>query len=494
MARQAVIGIDLGTTALKMGAFDARTGRVLGQSGRRLPVHVTAGGGREQSLRAIDRAINGAMAELRADLAEAWCAVTGVGVAAQGGSSILCERLSGKARTPMFLWNDGRAYPWVQRIAERVPECFWRDFVLHDMPPTGLGRVQWLKETCPDLFREDFIHVGAGEHLFHRLTGVWRQDAGNAIQVGSYNATTRQLDPKAFDLIGVPVSFVAPLRKGHETAPLTASAARAWGLPSGVPVAGPYIDQEAGYMSAAGVSKRPLHCSLGTAWVGNFVLPDDTSGRSPSQMVIPSPVGEGRLVIQALPTGNVTWDWALETLYGRDHGEALRGAAREFARRLLPPEGLIMLPWTTQANPFSPQTPGGGAFLGISPSTTRADLIRAVAAGMTFELARVLQQVKDSGAVDRLVLGGGASKGVHFRKLTAALFAPLPVLWQTDQDLAAARGALFALNPDAARGNAKPVPPPSADETDAATRQFSHYVSVFDRTYGHEIIGKPFGF
>lgn len=494
MAREVVIGVDLGTTALKVGALDAKTGRMLAQAGCRLPVRTTADGGREQGLRSVDAAVSEAMAELRKELGKAWQAVAGLGLAAQGGSSILCERKSGRARTPMFLWNDGRAYAYVRRIAERVPARFWPRFLLYDMPPTGLGRIEWLKEAYPKYFTPDFIHIGAGEYLFYRLTGVWRQDAGNAIQVGSYNARTRRLDPAAFDLIGVPLSFVAPLRQGHEIAALTKRAASAFGLRSGIPVAGPYIDQEAGYMSAAGVSDRPLHCSLGTAWVGNFVLPEDTTGRSPSQIVIPSPVGRGRLVIQALPAGNVTWDWALETFYGGDHRQALRDAASDFSKRLLPPEGLIMLPWCTQPNPLMPAAPGGGAFLGVSATTSRADLLRAVAAGMVCDLARFFYALKTSQAIDSLILGGGASKGAHFRKLLAALFAPMPVLQQTDQDLSAARGALFALTPHAAQGHTRPVTPPNAATAKAIQQTYANYLSVFDHIYGREDIGRAFRF
>ena len=43
--------------------------------------------------------------------------------------------------------------------------------------------------------------------------------------------------------------FVAPLRPGHETAPLSAAGARLLGLTAGIPVAGPYNDHEAGHLA-----------------------------------------------------------------------------------------------------------------------------------------------------------------------------------------------------------------------------------------------------
>ncbi|MBN2309865.1 MAG: hypothetical protein JXR94_12900, partial [Candidatus Hydrogenedentes bacterium] len=289
VATDMLLGIDLGTTVLKVCAFDARSGATLGQAARRLAVHKTPDGGREQRPGAVDRAFSSAAAELRGLLGARWGRVAGIGLAAQGGSSIIADRRSGKASTPMILWNDGRTRGHSSRLAGGIPTAFWRERVLRDFAPTGLGRLLWLKEERPELFRHDTIHAGAGEYLFFKMTGVWRQDAGNAIQIGSFNAATKRLDPALFDLVGVPLSFVAPLRQGHETAPLCAKAARSLELPTGIPVAGPYIDQEAGYLSACAAAGRPLQCSLGTAWVGNYAVADDAVGASPYQLVLPNP-------------------------------------------------------------------------------------------------------------------------------------------------------------------------------------------------------------
>ena len=494
MAKEILLGIDLGTTVLKACVFDARTGAMLGQAARRLKVRSSPDGGREQNLGAISRAFRDVVRELRDQLGSAWHNVAGIGLAAQGGSSIIADRATGKAHTPMILWNDGRTQAHVARLAARTSKSYWRKYVLRDVPPAGLGRLLWLKETRPELFDEENIHIGAGEYLFFRLTGVWRQDAGNAIQIGSYNAAKNQLDQTLFDLIGVPLSFVAPLRKGHETAPLSKRGAHLFDLPEGVPVAGPYIDQEAGYLSAVGVSERPLQCSLGTAWVGNFILPDGTDGSSPFQLVLPAPVDNGRLVIQPLLTGNVAWEWGLKMFMDPHQNKALSKAAEVFTKSLLPAAGLVALPWFTQPNPLHPQAYGGGAFFGVSAQTDRADQLRALAAGMTFELARVFDQVKRSGVIDSVVLGGGASKGPFFQKLIAALFAPLPVLWQIDEDLSVARGAVFAFNAKAAQTKTQRVARPKKALLAEIQRGYDLYLNVFEKLYKSVPEGKAFHF
>jgi len=494
MSKGLLIGIDLGTTVLKVCAFDARTGALRGQAAQRPKIHAYPDGGREQNATSVARAFRKVVQDLRHQVGEAWRDVRGIGVAAQGGSSMIAGRATGRPLAPMVLWNDGRTHAYLARIAEQVPARYWRRHVLHDAPPHGLGRLLWLRETRPELFTEDNIHIGAGEYLFFTLTGVWRQDAGNAIQIGSYNAAKKRLDHDPFRWSGLPLSFVAPLRQGHETAPLSRRAGQSLGLPEGVPVAGPYIDQEAAYMATAGVSAHPLQCSLGTAWVGNFVLPDDTTGWSPRQLAIPSPTGPGRLVIMPLAAGNLTWDWALDTFLDADQHTALSRAAAVFAARLLPPEGLVAFPWFTQPNPFHSSAYGGGAFFGLSAQTTREELLRAVAAGMTYELARVFDEVKRSGAVDSAVLGGGASNGPNFRKLIAALLDPLPVLWQRHSDLAAARGSVFAFSKRAARSRTQRVALPKRALVEQIRHGFERYCATLKQVYPSSPGGDGFHF
>jgi sugar (pentulose or hexulose) kinase len=476
MASSILLGIDLGTTVLKICAFDARTGDVLAQGSRRLEVRTFPDGGREQDTESIDRAFRGIVRALRKQVGSDWRSVCGIGLAAQGGSSIVADRATGRALTPMVLWNDGRAHTCAGKIARRTSTAYWQKYTLRDFPPHGLARLLRLKETHPELLRRDAIHIGAGEYLFFAMTGVWRQDAGNAIQIGSYNAVSKRLDRTMLGLVGVPLSFVAPLRPGHETAPLSTAGARLLGVPEGIPVAGPYIDQEAGYLSAVGVSKRPLQCSLGTAWVGNFAVSNDATGGSSHQLVLSDPVQDGRLVVLPLLAGNTSWDWGLRTFLNTDHKKALSSVERVFTEALLPSDGLVAVPYVTQRNPLDPGSDGGGMFFGSSVQTSREDMLRALAAGMAFELARVFEGIRQSGTVDSIVLGGGASRGAHFRTLIAALFAPMPVRCQLDEDLAAARGAAYALSRKVARAKTQRVARPPKAALREIHRHYDRYV------------------
>ena len=487
-----LIGVDLGTTVLKAAAFDAVTGELLARASRRIPVEVRAEGQREQDTAAVDRSLEQAVATVRQALGDAWDRVAGVGIASQGGSTIIAERETGRPLTPMILWNDARGQAFAHEVAERFPASYWRRFALREAAPEGIGRIMWLLARTPELLTEPNIHIGAGEYLFHKLTGVWRQEAGSAIQIGVYDAARGELDETPLTSLGLPLAFTAPLRRGHETSPLWASGAAFLGLREGIPVAGPYIDQEAGYLGAAAAIDGPLQLSLGTAWVGNFTLPNSMHGESPYQLVLDAATENGRFVVQPLLTGNTGWDWALEQFLGVRGEDAFAKADEVFAESLLPPPGLCVVPWFSQPSPFAPDAYGAGAFAGVNPQTRGADLLRAVALGMACEAMRVFAGLREIGAIDSVVLTGGGRNAAYLRTMLAGLFAPLRVTYETDDDLAVTRGALTAFEGAAKRCRLEEVAAPIPPDRQRLAEAYAAYTSVFDRLYGTEVNGRPY--
>lgn len=486
------LGLDIGSTALKAAVFDASDGSLLAQADHKLALDVDASGRREQDPAELQRALCAAAASLRRQIGGQWTSLRGMGLATQGGSTLLADRVTGAPRTPIILWNDTRAFGHFHRIAESLPARWWRSFSLRDEPGMGLARALWLREQWPDLFVGNPLCIGVGEHVFFALTGCWRQEACHALQSGCYDARRQRLSNRPAKKLGLPANLFAPLRTGQETHPLADRAAALLHLPPGIPVAGPFNDHEAGYRSVLHASRHPLACSLGTAWVGNFVLPPGFHGRAPFQLCIPAPEENGQQVIMPLLTGNVTLDWALEKFVGADPKTAFECADKILSQRLLPPPGLTALPWLNRPNSLRPSETGSGGFFGIGPATDSSDCFRAVVAGMALELARVLGSLAQGGAVDSLVLCGGAAKSPHLCGLIGALFAPLPIYKVLETELMGTRGCLQGFDPRIACAPTAPAPRiPGLDHTALSNAQ-ALYLDVFNRLSGHVSAGSPY--
>lgn len=490
-----LIGIDVGTTVLKVAVFDSKSGLCRAKAAERLVVNTCADGGREQDPRSVLSALKVCMAKIRKNMGSHIRSVGGIGMAAQGGSGIIADWESGEARTQMILWSDTRSAPYLPAIAAKKPASVWRRLSLFEGPAHGLGRIVWYRDQRPELFNGKNIYCGVGEFLYFHLTGLWRQDAGNALQIGCYDVRKKDNVVWPLALVGVSSKgsfpkdpsdgqgFVAPVRHGHETHPLNRTGAQLLGLSEGIPVAGPYMDHEAGYLAAVGTSKMPLQCSLGTAWVGNVVLTEDKLDivRGRMALVLPSPVDDGRMAILVARMGNATWDWGLQTLIHHDHKKALRKVRKVFVKTILPPEGLTALPFFTIRNCLLPSAYGNGLFHGLSTHTDSTQLLRALAAGMAWEIARVLEPAIGSGCVDTVVLGGGASRGEYFRKLLAGLFAPLPVRCFKDEDLAGTRGVLYVFSRKAAFAASTRVECPDVKTRKKIQQGYELYKEIYRR-------------
>ncbi len=487
-----LLGIDIGTTVLKVAVYSKYRGRLIAGHSQPLPTRLTPGDGREQDPAQLLSLLTDAIAQVRDSLGRRWKDIAGVGLASQGGSTLIVRRSSGEPLTPLILWNDPRAYPLFHPIQSSHKPSYWRSFYLRDEPGMGLARLEWLRQRDPGLLSDRNLYIGAGEHVFHFLTGEWRQDPCHALQTGCYDACTNRLTDKPLRGSGIALSFFPPLREGHTHKPLSSSCAQLFGLKEGIPVAGPYIDQEAGYMSTLGLSKRPLQMSLGTAWVGNFTVSPEFAPISPFQLAVPAPSQAGHLVILPLLTGNVTWDWALKSFVSPDTSAALVRQDAIFEESLLPPPGLVAIPWLNRPNPFARHLNGALLFSGISPSCGPLDLLRAAAAGMVYEMYRVLEKLRETGTVDCVILTGGASKGQHFQKLMATLFAPLPVQVAVDEDHAGTRGCLYSFGASASQVRTRVVKSLAKKYADQVWEGYHLYHEVFERIYGHETAGRPF--
>jgi sugar (pentulose or hexulose) kinase len=486
------LGIDIGSTSLKAAVFESRRGRLAAQCELRLPLVTDESGRREQDPAALLRAVSTAAGRLRRQLGRAWTSMQGIGLAAQGGSTLLVDRRTGRPSTPMFLWNDTRAFDHFHQIAAELPPRWWRTLTGRDEPGMGLARLRWIREQWPRLLENNPLCIGAGEHVYFALTGEWRQDACHALQSGCYDVRHDRLTVRPLRRLGLPEDLHAPLRAGHTTHPLSPQGARWLNLPGGIPVAGPYNDHEAGYAAVSHACSRPLAASLGTAWVGNFILPPTFQGASPFQLCIPACTGDGRQVILPLMTGNVTEDWARTTFVDPSAKTSLARAAAVLAERLLPPPGLVALTWLNRPNALCPARIGSGGFFGINPATTPHDLYRAVLSGMAFELGRVMNPLVAAGAVDGLVLCGGTAKNPHLRSLLATLFFPLPLQHVIEAEWMGTRGCLFGLAPTVARAPVAPIRDSSPIDRQALAAARTLYADHFQRCCGHVHSGHPY--
>ena len=275
-AREVVLGIDIGTSGVKVLAVDPG-GAIVAHGAAPLPNPVAVDAGREQDAelwwQASETAIRDALAILRD------ATVVAVSVDATSGTIVPV----GPGITPLrpgLMYNDGRASRQVARLNElgattlaRLGYRFNASF--------ALPKILWLVENEPQMMENARI-LHQSDFVTSRLIGTPSgSDESNALKTG-FDILERQwpnyLAGAGIDAARLP--RVLPI--GTTLGQVSAQAAGAVGLPRGCPVIAGMSDGTAGCAASGASAIGDMTTTLGTTVVWKVIassLVCDPQGR-----------------------------------------------------------------------------------------------------------------------------------------------------------------------------------------------------------------------
>ncbi|WP_026912421.1 gluconokinase [Patulibacter minatonensis] len=473
-----VLAVDVGTTAAKTTAFgpDGRRRGAGAEQGYPLdaphPGHATQDPARVTA--AVLRTVRDVASERRA----AGDRVAGIAVStAMHGLCALDARDA--PLTAILTWADTRASAQADRLREADPGLHDRTGTpVHPMAPPA--KLAWLREHDPATFAAARRWVGVKELVLHALTGELVLDESVASGTGLWNASTRDWDPAALDLVGVDAGLLAPVvRTSTVLGGLSAEAADATGLPAGTPVVVGAGDGPLANLGIDAVAPGVAACSIGTS--GALRLTVDRPAVDARRRLFSYALDDDRWVTGgAINNGGVVLRWAGAALtpdLGPHPEDALLALAAE-----VPPgaEGLVLLPslWSERA----PRWRGDatGAFVGLTARHGRGHLVRAAVEGVCLQLALVLASLREAGhRVDEVRATGGFSRSPLWRQLLTDVLA-LPVGFPDDPEGSGRGAALVGLRALGLDDGAGPTPPGRVLHPDgAAAATYADLLPVF---------------
>ena len=195
--KTALLGIDVGTSACKVAAFDLE-GRVLAQAAESYPVLYPQPGWAEQDPQQWWEAVCRALRRLWESGAVAPGEVAGVGIDGQSWSAIPLDK-EGRALCNTPIWMDTRAGSLCQELEARVGGG--KIFACSGNPLSAsytLPKVLWYKEHLPQVYEKAEKVLQSNGYLAFRLTGAVTQDKSQGYGWACYNvAYTRSAVDKA---------------------------------------------------------------------------------------------------------------------------------------------------------------------------------------------------------------------------------------------------------------------------------------------------------
>jgi len=423
-----VLALDVGSSSTRAGAYDER-GRQAAEPARRSYTSSEGQLDADELLRAAE-----------AVLAEAGDA-DALGISCFWHSLLLLDEHE-RPLTPVLLWQDRRATPQAEALAERLDarEVHARTGCTFH-PSFWPAKLEWLR--AEGVLARARRAVSFADYLFLRLTGELRTSLSSASGTGLLNLRTRSWDAELLDELDVDEALLPPISDE----------------PAGT-IYPPLGDGACSNLGAGCVTPDRAALNIGTSGALRVVRQGDPE---PKDGLFSYFLDERRVVEGgAVSDGGNLYAWAQRTL------------------RLDPPEprepdghGLTFLSLLGGERSLGWNPRASGAVTGLTFETDAADLLQAGLEGIAYRIADIADRLPDV----REVVATGHSllqSGWWMQVFADALGRPVVV---SDVAEGSARGAaVYVLERLGAEADPAPLgrahqPDPERGEVYAAARE-----------------------
>jgi sugar (pentulose or hexulose) kinase len=426
------IGLDAGTSLTKAAIFD-RAGNQLAEAQRRTTLRRPHPGWSEldpaETWAAALDVLSRVVAE--SDIERSRIRAVGLSAAMVGAWLVDAENEAVRAG---ITWEDSRAQDMIAARIAADPTFMQRSFASSGsvlQQGCTLPVLAWLARHEPEAVARTRYVLSYKDFLRLKLTGAAATDRSEASVIPG-SARHRSRSDAMVALFGLEklAGLLPPVRDSESFAGgLTADAARAIGLPEGLPVAIGAGDVPATVIGAGGLEAGTATAVLGTTCMVGVVHERPVFEPADIGLMFTLP-GERWYRAMVNVAGTLNLDWAFDALAPDLAGRADRFVLLDDMIRATPPgaHGLAYLPYLSESGIIAPVVdPHARAqFDGLSPRHDRACLFRAVLEGVAFALRDLFVALRFEG--ERVLLtGGGAQNPLWVQMICDLIGRPVEV-------------------------------------------------------------------
>ncbi len=423
-----IIGIDIGTSGTKTVLF-GQDGTKIASKTVEYPLYQPRADWAEQEPADWWRATVEGIAAVTAGIDKS--EIASIGLSGQMHGLVMLDG-DGKVLRRSIIWCDQRTSAECDEITERVGKERLMQITLSPAL-TGFtaSKILWVRKNEPEIYEKCKTVLLPKDYIRYMLTGERATDVSDASGMQLLDIARRDWSEEVTDKLGIDRSLLGKVYESPEvTGKVSESASRATGLPVGIPVVGGAGDNAASAVGCGVVSGDRAFTTIGTSGVVFAHSPKlayDPEGRIHSFCAA---VPNEWHVMGVVQSAGLSLRWFRDNFCSTEEADAdARGVdvykvMDEYAAGV--PVGankLIYLPYlmgerTPHLDPFAK-----GAFIGLSATHTRHDMLRAVMEGVTFALRDSLSLFGAAGITPETMMAcGGGSSSPLWRQMLADAF------------------------------------------------------------------------
>ena len=404
------LGIDVGTTAIKAAAYDSH-GQMVALAERATQVLRPAPGHAEQDMRAMWAGVAACLSELGS--ACAGHRFVSLGLCGQGDGLWPVDK-GGEPTRNAILWNDTRASRDVEAlIANGAADAVGHGCHTSLWAGTSAILWRWLRANEPEVAARTAHVVTCADWVALCLTGKLATDRSNGT-IPFTDFETRGYGPalETLDCADLAPRLMQPRKATELLGGISAEAAAATGLPEGLPVSVATLDLAAMIVGMSLDRPGQAMMIMGTTAVVNILTDHVAPLALPPGASVLHPTSGAIIRVLAPTTGAAALDW-FTTLLSANGDAADKDSLAEIGALVAAgrpgANGVTFMPYLNGERAPFVDADLRASFHGMSSSTTRADLARAVMEGTALSLRHCCEA--EGGLADAPVqLTGGGSR------------------------------------------------------------------------------------
>jgi xylulokinase len=430
MAKQYVMGVDIGTSGCKTLVIDDR-GDVVVKATEEYPLSTPKPGWSEQNPEDWWRAVQNTVRQTVKDL-DTPDDIKAIGLSGQMHGLVALGTDSQVLR-PSILWNDQRTGKQCQEVYDRVGG-------LHELlkltnnrmlPGYTGGKILWVRENEPQIYESIAVVLNPKDYIRFRLTGEYATEVSDASGTGLFDVRERRWCDPLLEKLDIPKDWLPKCYESPEVSgKLSPAISSELGLPAGVPVAGGGGDAVVQTTGTGLVEPGILGTTIGTAGIVAMALDkchDNPEGKL--QVFCNNMPDKWHTMGVTLAAGG-SLRWLRDSLCGAEQevakwvGEDVYEILNREAAKAEPgSEGLLFLPYLIGERCPHPDPRAKGAFVGLTLRHNRRHIIRSVLECVIYSLRDVAELIKEMGIpITQIRTSGGGALSDLWRQIHADIF------------------------------------------------------------------------
>ncbi len=449
MAKQYLLGLDIGSSSVKASLVDADTGMCAASAffpKQEAPIISVRSGWAEQEPDMWWENMKLALAEVMNETGAKADEVAAIGISYQM-HGLVCVDKNLRALRPSIIWCDSRAVPYGEKAFESLGEEQCLSHLLNSPGNFTAAKLAWVEENEPELFARIYKIMLPGDYIAMRLSGTVNTTIGGLSEGMMWDFAEKRPAGFLLSYYGFKESLLPDVVPTFcVQSEVSKQAAGELGLKAGTPIAYRSGDQPNNALSLNVLNPGEIAATAGTSGVVYGVLGDvnyDPKSRVNTFAHVNYTKEQNRLgVLLCINGTGILNAWIRRNVAPEGISYADMNAMIEQVP--VGSDGVSIIPFGNGAERVLENREIGCSIHGLNFNThTKAHIMRAAQEGIVFSFCYGIEVMQQMGMNIGTIHAGKANMFLSptFRNTLANTCGATIELYETDGAVGAAKGA-----------------------------------------------------